>query len=121
MKNYRIVAVEEEFPARKSETLGKVKIWRNWERESYQWSWVASARFVWIERVGLVFISSSRQPEATPAEYARANKELRKLSGYVQLINELKAKQKPFFYDDYIVLSGAICLIDELFLECHKF
>ncbi|CAJ2644708.1 unnamed protein product [Trifolium pratense] len=24
----------------------------------YQWSWVASARFVWIERVGLVFSSS---------------------------------------------------------------
>ncbi|XP_057439158.1 peptide chain release factor 1, mitochondrial isoform X2 [Lotus japonicus] len=34
------------------------------------------------------------QPEATPSEYARANKELRKLSGSVELINELRAKQK---------------------------
>lgn len=35
-----------------------------------------------------------RQPETSQSEYARANKELRKLSGSVQLINQLKAKQK---------------------------
>ncbi|XP_014494913.1 uncharacterized protein LOC106756827 isoform X1 [Vigna radiata var. radiata] len=34
------------------------------------------------------------QPEASPSEYARANKELRKLSGSVDLINELRTKQK---------------------------
>ncbi|XP_027350404.1 uncharacterized protein LOC113861642 [Abrus precatorius] len=34
------------------------------------------------------------QPEASPSDYARANKELRKLSGSVDLINELRAKQK---------------------------
>nr|KYP71733.1 Peptide chain release factor 1 [Cajanus cajan] len=34
------------------------------------------------------------QPEASPSEYARANKELRKLSGSMDLINELRAKQK---------------------------
>ncbi|KAK9136560.1 hypothetical protein Sjap_007154 [Stephania japonica] len=34
------------------------------------------------------------QPEASPAEYARANKELRKLTGSMDLINELRAKQK---------------------------
>ncbi|KAL2661088.1 hypothetical protein AAZV13_03G182400 [Glycine max] len=34
------------------------------------------------------------QPEASPSEYARANKELRKLSGSVDLIKELRAKQK---------------------------
>ncbi|XP_028804500.1 uncharacterized protein LOC114759490 [Neltuma alba] len=34
------------------------------------------------------------QPEASPTEYARANKELRKLSGSMALINELRAKQK---------------------------
>ncbi|XP_058738415.1 peptide chain release factor 1, mitochondrial [Vicia villosa] len=34
------------------------------------------------------------QPEVSPSEYARANKELRKLSGSVELINELKDKQK---------------------------
>ncbi|KAI9127818.1 hypothetical protein K1719_000811 [Acacia pycnantha] len=34
------------------------------------------------------------QPEASPTEYARANKELRKLSGFMALINELRAKQK---------------------------
>uniref|UniRef100_A0A2P2KSV8 Peptide chain release factor 1-like isoform X2 n=1 Tax=Rhizophora mucronata TaxID=61149 RepID=A0A2P2KSV8_RHIMU len=34
------------------------------------------------------------QPEASPDEYARANKELRKLSGSMDLINELRSKQK---------------------------
>ncbi|KAL5561093.1 hypothetical protein UlMin_030840 [Ulmus minor] len=34
------------------------------------------------------------QPEASPAEYARANKELRKLGASMDLINELRAKQK---------------------------
>lgn len=34
------------------------------------------------------------QPEASPVEYARANKELRKLSSSMDLINELRAKQK---------------------------
>ncbi|KAL5579630.1 hypothetical protein UlMin_012072 [Ulmus minor] len=33
-------------------------------------------------------------PETSPAEYARANKELRKLSASMDLINELRAKQK---------------------------
>ncbi|KAF7827484.1 peptide chain release factor 1 isoform X2 [Senna tora] len=34
------------------------------------------------------------QPEASPSEYARANKELRKLSGSMALIYDLRAKQK---------------------------
>ncbi|XP_057509598.1 peptide chain release factor 1, mitochondrial-like isoform X2 [Actinidia eriantha] len=34
------------------------------------------------------------QPEASPAEYARANKELRNLRGSMDLINELRTKQK---------------------------
>ena len=34
------------------------------------------------------------QPEASPAEYARANKELRNLRGSIDLINELRTKQK---------------------------
>ncbi|XP_015968824.1 peptide chain release factor 1, mitochondrial isoform X2 [Arachis duranensis] len=34
------------------------------------------------------------QPEIPPSEYARANKELRKLSSSLHLINELRAKQK---------------------------
>ncbi|CAL0302364.1 unnamed protein product [Lupinus luteus] len=33
-------------------------------------------------------------PEVSPSEYAKANKELRKLSGSLDLINELRAKQK---------------------------
>lgn len=35
-----------------------------------------------------------RQPEASPAEYARANKELRKLSGCMDLIADLRTQQK---------------------------
>ncbi|KAG7971175.1 hypothetical protein I3843_07G122600 [Carya illinoinensis] len=34
------------------------------------------------------------QPEASPADYARANKELRKLSGCMDLITHLRTKQK---------------------------
>ncbi|XP_057485699.1 peptide chain release factor 1, mitochondrial-like isoform X1 [Actinidia eriantha] len=34
------------------------------------------------------------QPEASPVEYARANKELRNLRGSMNLINELRTKQK---------------------------
>ncbi|KAB1202676.1 Peptide chain release factor 1 [Morella rubra] len=34
------------------------------------------------------------QPEASPAEYARANKELRKLSGCMDLIADLRTQQK---------------------------
>ena len=35
-----------------------------------------------------------RQPEASPTEYARANKELRKLRGSMELIAHLRTKQK---------------------------
>lgn len=43
----------------------------------------------------LIFrVSSVRQPEASPTEYARANKELRKLSSSMDLINKLRTKQK---------------------------
>ncbi|KAK9139068.1 hypothetical protein Scep_008749 [Stephania cephalantha] len=45
------------------------------------------------------------QPEASPAEYARANKELRKLTGSMDLINELRAKQKE--------IKGLNSLMDE--------
>ncbi|KAK6285954.1 hypothetical protein POUND7_012133 [Theobroma cacao] len=34
------------------------------------------------------------QPEASPAEYSKANKELRKLKDSMELINELRTKQK---------------------------
>ncbi|KAF1892268.1 hypothetical protein Lal_00036630 [Lupinus albus] len=37
---------------------------------------------------------TKRKPEVSPSEYAKANKELRKLSGSLDLINELRAKQK---------------------------
>ncbi|KAL9332374.1 hypothetical protein ACSQ67_001984 [Phaseolus vulgaris] len=45
------------------------------------------------------------QPEASPSEYARANKELRKLSGSVDLINELRTIQKE--------IDGLKSLIEE--------
>lgn len=35
-----------------------------------------------------------RQPEASPAEYARANKELRKLRDTMELIAHLRTRQK---------------------------
>lgn len=38
--------------------------------------------------------SSTRQPDASPTEYARANKELRKLRSSMDLITELRSKQK---------------------------
>ncbi|KAI4301584.1 hypothetical protein L6164_034847 [Bauhinia variegata] len=43
--------------------------------------------------------------EASPSEYAKANKELRKLSGSMNLINELRAKQKE--------INGLKSLMDE--------
>lgn len=51
---------------------------------------------IWFEMIILCIIDvvDWRQPEVSPSEYARANKELRKLSGSVELINELKDKQK---------------------------
>ncbi|KAK8473699.1 hypothetical protein PHAVU_001G217500 [Phaseolus vulgaris] len=45
------------------------------------------------------------QPEASPSEYARTNKELRKLSGSVDLINELRTIQKE--------IDGLKSLIEE--------
>ncbi|XP_021769924.1 uncharacterized protein LOC110734183 isoform X3 [Chenopodium quinoa] len=39
-------------------------------------------------------ISSIRQPDASPTEYARANKDFRKLRSSVDLIHDLRAKQK---------------------------
>ncbi|KAG4989458.1 hypothetical protein JHK82_031784 [Glycine max] len=45
--------------------------------------------------------------EASPSEYARANKELRKLSGFMDLIKELKAKQKE--------IDGLMSLMAECF------
>ncbi|KAL5583043.1 hypothetical protein UlMin_015485 [Ulmus minor] len=44
-----------------------------------------------------------KKPEASPAEYARANKELRKLSASMDLINELRAKQKENIILMYMV------------------
>lgn len=38
--------------------------------------------------------SPTRQPDASPTEYARANKELRKLTSSLHLIHELRSKQK---------------------------
>ncbi|KAK2418902.1 Peptide chain release factor [Trifolium repens] len=55
---------------------------------------IMEQRFSAIKHRATCLDNLMNQPEATPAEYARANKELRKLSGSVQLINELKAKQK---------------------------
>ncbi|KAJ0105433.1 hypothetical protein Patl1_19385 [Pistacia atlantica] len=34
------------------------------------------------------------RPEASPTEYSKANKELRKIRGSMKLINELRTKQK---------------------------
>ncbi|GLU16676.1 hypothetical protein SLE2022_330960 [Rubroshorea leprosula] len=39
-------------------------------------------------------ILSTRQPEASPAEYSRANKELRRLGDSLELISQLRTKQK---------------------------
>ncbi|XP_057979050.1 peptide chain release factor 1, mitochondrial isoform X2 [Malania oleifera] len=54
------------------------------------------------------------QPEASPAEYSRANKELRKLKSSTDLINELRAKQKEI--DDLKSLM-AECPEDKDMLE----
>lgn len=47
-----------------------------------------------IERRNAYLQGFISQPEASPTEYARANKELRKLSSSMDLINKLRTKQK---------------------------
>ncbi|KAJ7977738.1 Peptide chain release factor 1 [Quillaja saponaria] len=47
-----------------------------------------------IEYRSASLLKFMNQPEASPSEYARANKELRKLRDSMDLINELRAKQK---------------------------
>lgn len=50
-----------------------------------------------------LYVVDWRQPETSQSEYARANKELRKLSGSVQLINQLKAKQKVILNSETVI------------------
>lgn len=47
-----------------------------------------------IEHMSAYLSGVINQPEVSPAEYSRANKELQKLRGSMELINELRAKQK---------------------------
>lgn len=51
----------------------------------------------------------ARQPEASPAEYSKANKELRKLRDSTQLINELRTKQKVNYFCIFLELL-ALCI-----------
>ncbi|RHN49086.1 putative peptide chain release factor 1, double-stranded RNA-binding domain-containing protein [Medicago truncatula] len=55
---------------------------------------IMEQRFSAIKHRATCLDNLINQPETSQSEYARANKELRKLSGSVQLINQLKAKQK---------------------------
>lgn len=55
---------------------------------------IMEQRFSAIKHRATCLDNLINQPETSQSEYARANKELRKLSGSVQLINHLKAKQK---------------------------
>ncbi|XP_052184188.1 peptide chain release factor 1, mitochondrial [Diospyros lotus] len=47
-----------------------------------------------IEHRSVYLMDLINQPEASPTEYSRANKELQKLRGSMDLINELRTKQK---------------------------
>ncbi|KAJ0105238.1 hypothetical protein Patl1_19379 [Pistacia atlantica] len=47
-----------------------------------------------IERRSACLENLINRPEASPTEYSKANKELRKITGSMKLINELRTKQK---------------------------
>ncbi|GMP22772.1 hypothetical protein CsSME_00000644 [Camellia sinensis var. sinensis] len=51
-------------------------------------------RFLAIENMGTYLLGLINQPKASQAEYSRANKELRKLGGSMDLINKLRTKEK---------------------------
>ncbi|KAK3194397.1 hypothetical protein Dsin_025707 [Dipteronia sinensis] len=55
---------------------------------------VMEQRLLAIEHRSVCLENIINQPEASPTEYSRANKELRKLRGSMELINELRTKQK---------------------------
>ncbi|OVA13526.1 Peptide chain release factor class I/class II [Macleaya cordata] len=55
---------------------------------------IMEQRLLAIEHRATYLQNILNQPEALPADYSRANKELRKLSSSMDLINELRAKQK---------------------------
>ncbi|KAK2649804.1 hypothetical protein Ddye_017293 [Dipteronia dyeriana] len=55
---------------------------------------VMEQRLLAIEHRNVCLENIINQPEASPTEYSRANKELRKLRGSMELINELRTKQK---------------------------
>ncbi|KAK0582315.1 hypothetical protein LWI29_024115 [Acer saccharum] len=55
---------------------------------------VMEQRLLAIEHRSACLENFINQPEASPTEYSRANKELRKLRGSMELINELRTKQK---------------------------
>ncbi|KAI9181372.1 hypothetical protein LWI28_014417 [Acer negundo] len=55
---------------------------------------VMEQRLLAIERRSACLENFINQPEASPTEYSKANKELRKLRGSMELINELRTKQK---------------------------
>ena len=59
-----------------------------------------------------------RQPEASPAEYARANKELRKLRGSTELIAHLRIKQKVLCLILYTVDAECYWWIVWAFQNC---
>ncbi|KAH7578190.1 hypothetical protein JRO89_XS01G0351300 [Xanthoceras sorbifolium] len=55
---------------------------------------IMEQRILAIEHRSACLANLVNQPEASPSEYSRANKELRKLRGLMELINELRTKQK---------------------------
>ncbi|XP_038891510.1 peptide chain release factor 1, mitochondrial [Benincasa hispida] len=55
---------------------------------------IMEQRLTAIELRSTFLLNIINQPEAPPAEYAKANKELKKLRDTMDLINELRSKQK---------------------------
>ncbi|CAL5396642.1 unnamed protein product [Camellia sinensis] len=66
---------------------------------------IVEKRLLAIEHRSAYLLGIINQPEASQAEYSRANKELRKLRGSMDLINELRTKQKE--------IEGLKSLMDE--------
>ncbi|KAL7240324.1 hypothetical protein ACSBR2_006054 [Camellia fascicularis] len=66
---------------------------------------IMEKRLLAIEHRSAYLLGLINQPEASQAEYSRANKELRKLRGSMDLINELRTKEKE--------IEGLKSLMDE--------
>ncbi|CAL5338860.1 unnamed protein product [Camellia sinensis] len=66
---------------------------------------IVEKRLLAIEHRSAYLLGLINQPEASQAEYSRANKELQKLRGSMDLINELRTKEKE--------IEGLKSLMDE--------